>query len=257
MAGLLGTFPFRRTGEISYSLYLWHWPLLVFMRYYDNGREPTGPAMVGLGFAAFGLAYLSWLFVERPFRRSRAGQAKTLAIGLVAAMLAAVAGAVVYFDHGFPGRVPSPVLALQSRDRMWLWNCGSAVPFTGLSRSDCVFGQPWAQATTHVLVWGDSHAEHMAPLIEAAAKGLPDSFLLFLPCPAALGGRVQRDPTINLPNYTEVCIGIRQSGILLLREHPEIHLRILRLWQRRQLDNTAGRAGGAAIALERKAASRI
>jgi len=252
---LLGMFPLRRTGEISYSLYLWHWPLLVFLRYYDNGREPTGWAMIALGVAAYVLAYLSWLGVERPFRRSRAGGVKVLAISLAAAMAVFVAGAAVHHGEGFPARVPASVLALQSRDRMWLWNCSHDLPFTGLRATDCVFGEPWGQATTHALVWGDSHAEHMAPLIEAATKGQPDSFLLYLPCPAALGGRVQRNPDINLPNYTELCTAIREQGIQILREHPEINLVILSAsWQ--GVSNTIAppgkpRGGADAVALEK------
>lgn len=59
--------PLRQLGLISYSLYLWHWPVIVFL----NAEIITNPwvralAQVGLSLA---LAYASWRFVEQPIRR--------------------------------------------------------------------------------------------------------------------------------------------------------------------------------------------
>jgi peptidoglycan/LPS O-acetylase OafA/YrhL len=54
-------------GLISYALYLWHWPLLVFARIMFGGAEGAPVALPLI--AAVALAWLSWRFVERPFRR--------------------------------------------------------------------------------------------------------------------------------------------------------------------------------------------
>ena len=54
-------------GLISYSLYLWHWPIFVFA-HHMLGAAPGPVLSIGLAFLALGVAYLSWRFVERPFR---------------------------------------------------------------------------------------------------------------------------------------------------------------------------------------------
>lgn len=56
-------------GLLSYSAYLWHQPLFAFARIYE-GREPPQEVMAGLAVLTLGLAYLSWRFVELPFRRN-------------------------------------------------------------------------------------------------------------------------------------------------------------------------------------------
>ena len=56
-------------GLISYSLYLWHWPVIVFQRTDAIfAPETTGAVKVALVGASIGIAFLSWRFVERPFR---------------------------------------------------------------------------------------------------------------------------------------------------------------------------------------------
>ncbi len=57
-------------GLISYSLYLWHWPLLVFARYLATG-ELSLSYRLGLLAASLGLAILSWKFIEIPIRKRR------------------------------------------------------------------------------------------------------------------------------------------------------------------------------------------
>lgn len=59
--------PIVFVGLLSYSLYLWHVPLLAFTRI-GTGREDT-LLMLGVCGVALGMAYLSWRYVERPFRR--------------------------------------------------------------------------------------------------------------------------------------------------------------------------------------------
>ncbi|WP_232680466.1 acyltransferase family protein [Nocardioides sp. R-C-SC26] len=64
---LLATRPFRSVGDWSYSLYLWHWPALVIPRV-ALGRELTVTETVIAVALTFQLAYLTYRFVEQPFR---------------------------------------------------------------------------------------------------------------------------------------------------------------------------------------------
>ena len=72
----LGWGPIRFIGLISYSLYLWHWPLIVFARYQSSGElsSSTKGAILVLSLV---LAILSWRFVERPFRKAKDREAKS------------------------------------------------------------------------------------------------------------------------------------------------------------------------------------
>src|SRR5262249_34489176 len=94
-------------GLISYSLYLWHQPLLVFVRY--SRIEPLGPLATALVLAATLLvAAASWRFVEQPIRTRALLRAPR---GLVSAsVLASVAvfvtGLILWRSNGFPQRFP-------------------------------------------------------------------------------------------------------------------------------------------------------
>lgn len=63
---LLSTGPMVWTGKLSYSLYLWHWPILAFMQYHMSGLT-LASSVVAIALAFF-LSWLTWRFVETPFR---------------------------------------------------------------------------------------------------------------------------------------------------------------------------------------------
>jgi peptidoglycan/LPS O-acetylase OafA/YrhL len=67
----LSSRPVVLVGLVSYSLYLWHWPLLAIERSMHAGESPLG-VRLALVACAMVLAWLSWRFVERPFRRADA-----------------------------------------------------------------------------------------------------------------------------------------------------------------------------------------
>ncbi len=77
----LGRAPLRWLGRISYSLYLWHWPILVLGSValgagaLDDGTGPDYlPLRIGLVLLAIAVAWLSWRLIEEPFRRTRRWQ---------------------------------------------------------------------------------------------------------------------------------------------------------------------------------------
>ena len=65
-ARLLSLWPVRFIGLISYSLYIWHWPIDVFYQYIWG--VPSGMEKIAILAATFLVAIASWHFVERPFR---------------------------------------------------------------------------------------------------------------------------------------------------------------------------------------------
>lgn len=68
---LLGVPPLRYLGDISYSLYLWHWPVIVFMIEYTGQEKLAGVQLLIAGALSLVLAVLSKHLVEDPFRRRR------------------------------------------------------------------------------------------------------------------------------------------------------------------------------------------
>ena len=88
---LLATAPARWIGRISYSLYLWHWPILV-LPVAALGEELSTPARLGLALLTFPIAALSQRFVEEPIRRGRVTGLRTQrTLGLAGATSVAVA----------------------------------------------------------------------------------------------------------------------------------------------------------------------
>jgi peptidoglycan/LPS O-acetylase OafA/YrhL len=74
---VLGSKPFVAIGLVSYSWYLWHWPLLVFLRIATAGN-PSIWSIAGVVLLSLVLAIGSWRFIERPFRQARTADTRTL-----------------------------------------------------------------------------------------------------------------------------------------------------------------------------------
>lgn len=152
-AKMLSLRPLVGIGLISYSLYLWHWPLLAFAHYYYF-EEPPAAVRVLLIVAAIGLAFVSWFVVERPLRRP-GNPGRAFVISAAVMLLLGSTGLFLYLTRGLPDRV-SPRAALLDRltIRPELFCAG------------CSIGSP---AGPRMVLWGDSHAGAISPAIEAVA----------------------------------------------------------------------------------------
>jgi peptidoglycan/LPS O-acetylase OafA/YrhL len=180
--------PLTFVGSLSYSLYLWHWPMLVFARYYFLG-DLSMPQTAALMAAAFLISALSWRFIEQPVLKARIAPGRVLLAGLLAIGVgAAVAGAVIV-TKGMPGRFSPAVLQLfassedfnHDRER-----CHSErnkiIPYA----RGCVFGREGAAPDT--VVWGDSHGAELAIALaeRKAAEGSSLIQMTASACPPAL-----------------------------------------------------------------------
>jgi peptidoglycan/LPS O-acetylase OafA/YrhL len=161
---LLSTSPFVFVGLISYSFYLWHWPLLLINKYeYFRQIHLAKPSLFLVMLAA---ATLSWRFVEQPFR---AGALKLPRRQLFATAAAAVAivsalSAWAIASKGIPARFSPEVLALAQytesgwNDSQWNNGCFAYVPVTTI-QSGCLMPIP---GRPDFLLFGDSHAAHLS-----------------------------------------------------------------------------------------------
>ena len=169
---VLSTRPLVFLGKVSYSLYLWHFPLLAFGFYVGLG-EP-GPAQLALLLAAaFLLALLSWRFVEQPARHAGAHLSwRHVAASAAAGILVLFAGTMTLLvNRGFPDRLedePRRMIAgqpLRNPDRQ---ACYVSSPSRIASKALCVMGD--ATAAPSFVLWGDSHGEALRAGLASAAS---------------------------------------------------------------------------------------
>jgi peptidoglycan/LPS O-acetylase OafA/YrhL len=220
-SAVLGAAPLRFIGQISYSLYLWHWPVLVFYRFYAETvltvAETT--ALAGLSFV---LAILSWRYVEQPFRRRRWRPSRTVLSGVAAAAVAAGLALVVVAGEGWPLRFGPQGYAMRNLDAMWEWDCPQTLVLGISSTPVCVIGAPWDSAARHGVLWGDSHAEHFAPLLDVAARQDGVSLILYRACPPFIDGRRVKRYLPATPTYNDDCAESQSRAIDYLKREPGI-----------------------------------
>lgn len=97
VSSLLACRPMAWLGGISYSLYLWHWPILAFIRYYTGQYTLAAPWLLVFLLSTLMLAWLSYRFVEQPVRISGRirQQFPKWAFAIATAVALAVSGRVV------------------------------------------------------------------------------------------------------------------------------------------------------------------
>ena len=182
VARLLGRAPLVAIGLLSYSLYLWHWPVLIFGEIW-LGR-PLGGAETGLALAlVLGLSALTWRFVERPFRRritGPAGTGRNLAVaGAVLAAFLAI-GIVSDVTRGLAFRAGPELRAKEEAlHEMPFREPGCVSEGAARNPAGCASGT----GPLEVVLWGDSHAEQLTPglarrlssvsFLEAKTDGCP------------------------------------------------------------------------------------
>ncbi|MCH7231402.1 acyltransferase [Glycomyces sp. L485] len=205
VSSLLGTKPFQFVGKISYSLYLWHWPVLILFPL-ALGVESSLLLNVVLLAGTFAIAQLSYEYIEEPVRRAKLLKTSNmwgLATGIVCSLLGI--GLILTLTIGFPksgtdeppvdleaveevddlseietklrdalesDRVPGnliPPLANISDDKPTIYNNSCHLEFEQTEwPHDCVFGD--TESDTTVILMGDSHAAQWFPALETIAS---------------------------------------------------------------------------------------
>jgi peptidoglycan/LPS O-acetylase OafA/YrhL len=171
--------PIRFVGLISYSLYLWHWPVAVYTLSYWN---PLTKVVKTIALAAiFILATLSWKFVEQPFRQ------RPYRMGSVGVLMASFAAAAFLVAAAFViGPVSNALWDVPVKAREILATTSGRKPITGktcflssqrddlalFDRESCL---RWSELKPNYLLLGDSMADDLAA---GLAENMPEINLL-------------------------------------------------------------------------------
>ena len=89
-------------GKVSFSLYIWHWPIAAFLNYYNISKIPAWHSAIGLALS-IGISYISWLYIEEKYRRPV--NTKRLISGIAVIYIALIGGSsLIKLNNGLPQR---------------------------------------------------------------------------------------------------------------------------------------------------------
>ena len=167
VSGVLETMPMVRVGDWSYSIYLWHWPFIVFA----GALWPqSGLALPLAAVLSFGVAIASYTWVEQPLRRLEpASPIHWVRLVAVTAAPPLVLAAVLGFatEHGFWSSTVRAHQAAVLKDHTGCYDLG---PLSGRTAAACTSGS--AAAGVPIYLVGDSHAQHFTEAVRGAGQAL-------------------------------------------------------------------------------------
>ena len=160
--------PMVWVGLISYPLYLWHWPLLVFAAMIKFAPLTLIECQLVVGASVL-LAFGTTHFIERPLRFGGQAPFKLAALGAAMAVIAASA-VIVVWAKGFDVRLPPEIRAMaEVRTQVSKWRVHQCLidlaTETGYA-ADCVD----RDRRPLVMVWGDSTAGALMPGLREAQR---------------------------------------------------------------------------------------
>jgi peptidoglycan/LPS O-acetylase OafA/YrhL len=190
--GWLSARPITAVGKASYSLYLWHFPLLVFSGYLVLGGLGSLAAAT-ICVLSGATSFLSLHFIERPFRfpGPTASAPRILGAALAGMAIIIVGAGLVVLDRGLSGRmtqVANQYLDVErEREGVHHWECMSLEQRIVTPQAACKLGAKEARPTA--LLWGDSHSVVSATAMtdSAVRNGAAFVFAASVDCPIGLG----------------------------------------------------------------------
>ncbi len=190
-------------GLISYSLYLWHWPILVLFKYYLV-RDLTSQEMAAAITIMFGMSIFSWRYIERPFRSSKVVTKTVLYFVLSGLAIVAMAAGTIIAQSGFPGRL-NPEAAQINAAVGTNYRCAvSEYLFFEQSRA-CSMELPTNDPKdANIILTGNSHAQMYTPVFREIVHELSLNGLL-VPATGCL-------PTYDV-NINPDCVALMNRNI--------------------------------------------
>lgn len=217
--------PVTYLGRISYSLYLWHWPILGAMRtlFLDrNDLHITLAILVSIAAAA-----LSYHFVEQPVRTRRVLPRKIDMATLAAACLVATVsiGAVGWASGGWPGRFDPEIEQMAAKAAVRPADPDKCFKIGTDPNDFCKIGAKPGEPIDLVL-WGDSHAGSLLPAFRkyAEERGLSFAATTRGDCLPLIGVWRTKDPTRS-------CRTFNDAALAFIREHEVRTVVIAARWQ--------------------------
>lgn len=214
--------PIVFVGLVSYSWYLWHWPLLSLIRISTGfvGQMPL-PLGLSVGLISFACAVLSYFAIERPFRRSQTPKARLLYRYLVLVLAMATLPGAFLVSNGLPQRNRAAEHMEQAARNLVLDECLVQEPVAEpLLREPCV--SPNAERAVALI--GDSHASMFAEALRSRVEG--SGYRLFEltkgACPPLLGASpvVTRDG----PPFAVHCSQFNRGVLRFLQQTPSVRV---------------------------------
>lgn len=222
-AALLRLPPMVAAGRISYSLYLWHWPLLVLAA--DVAQRPlTLPQRAALVALAVLLATATWVLVEQPFRKGPPDRPWRRLLAMLAPLLAIIGvGALLLLTHGLPTRLSSAAKAAAALEESDV-NPLRGTCFGDIEPAGCRIGAAPDAKDYDVLVWGDSHADAITPGVVAWARrrGWSVREAAQGGCPPVIGVRVHMQNGVELK-----CPAAARQAMAEIAANPKLKLVVL------------------------------
>lgn len=185
---LLATTPFVALGRISYPMYLWHWPLIVFVMYVSS--RPLGAASAVIIFAAtILLSYATLVFIEVPIRsRVWFKERGSLFLAATVSSIPIIAlGIIAVTTRGLPSRWGDAELTLMA-PRTSIPEIVRMCGFHSFQEMDeaapCSIGSTSPKLYSFALI-GDSHSMQIAHAVSLAAEkvGAKGIFMVARGCP--------------------------------------------------------------------------
>jgi hypothetical protein len=219
---LLSLKPIVFIGLISYSLYLWHWPIIVFTKYYYITELSILTKSIML-VVIFILSVLSWKYIETPFRKKMIlpNKQRLLNASFAVSTVVIVCGLYLALNIKLPFFEPKvSTLNIESNDAEWKhWrSCELVIDRIKAEKELCEIGDP--NSPLSFIFWGDSHATALAAGVDISARklGVKGKIATQSACPPLLN--------IERPNRTS-CLDFNQKVIKEIAQSPKITTVIL------------------------------
>ncbi len=218
---LLSFKPLVFIGLVSYPLYLWHWPLLVFSKYLFAYELSAGIRILLL-LASLLLAVLSWKFFEMPFRHRRwlGARRQIFAFAAIVTVVFCAFSYLIDAAKGIPSRFSARVLAYAAMGDQndGFWDDISAE--RTLSGHFTDLGPTQSDKPVSLMVWGDSHAKAIAPAVDTLCKEFSQHGIL-----------VAHAGTAPVLNY------VSTHRVSLLEKSPAVAASVVALVAKQQIKN--------------------